>query len=283
MISVIATIYNRAHLLQWCLQGIINNFSKRNAKEIELNILDDGSTDNLDEVLEKASLYCGSVRKYTWDPKQSVIPRRFNCPAEPYNILVKLATGPYIYKTDPEMVVLDETFVDKALMILKDAPNAIIMPFPYHCYEFEINELQDIRNNYETHYYPTHITKDNAKYEMVYYQAIFMKDSYLNLGGIDERFANGIGSEDVNFLNWWKKEYGMDSFIPLAESPAVHCWHGGMASGPSGVPSSLDYWVRMNEQLRKDQENTKPNDGLDWGRIYDHIKLTEWKDGRCVS
>jgi hypothetical protein len=115
---------------------------------------------------------------------------------------------------------------------------------------------------------------------MVYYQAIFKRECYLNLGGIDERFAEtGIGSEDNHFLDYWKKVYGMGTFIPLVYSPAVHLWHGGMASGPQGVPAKYYSWVNKNALLRQQLKDIKPNKGKEWGRIYNHLKLTSWKAG----
>jgi glycosyltransferase involved in cell wall biosynthesis len=190
MISVICTLYNRAHLLKWSLKAIQDNFSLPDLHDVEINVLDDHSTDDLDTVLQAFSSVFGVVNKWEWDSKKSLSPRRFNCPAEPYNILVKLAAGEYIYKTDPEMVILDTQFVSKAMAILKDNPSAIVMPFPYHCYEFPFDSIDIIKRDYLKYHYPTHITKDNAKREMVYYQSLFKKEKYFQIGGIEEKFGN---------------------------------------------------------------------------------------------
>jgi hypothetical protein len=180
------------------------------------------------------------------------------------------------------MVLLDSKFLETGVAILNKSENAIVMPFPYHCYDFEIYDFEDIRIRYKRHHYNTHITRENASTRMIYYQAMFRKDSYLNLGGIDERFASGIGNEDDHFLDWWRKVYGQDNFIPLVDSPAIHLFHGGMASGPQGVPQELYSWVEQNERLRRGLVNTRPNEGREWGRIYDHITLTQWEDGKKI-
>jgi glycosyltransferase involved in cell wall biosynthesis len=282
MLSIIVSIYNRAHLLKWCLEAVKEqDWLLAYNLETEVNVLDDGSTDNLDEVLSENSLFFKHVNKWVWDPKKSRVSRAFNCPAECYNILVKLSRGPFILKTDPEMVILDKTFLSMALARALDTP-AIVMPFPYHCYAFEVKSLEDIRNNYRQFTYPTHITEQNAPYEMVYYQAVFKKEDYLNLGGVDERFCGGVGSEDVHFLNWWKKKYEADNFVPLINSSCVHLFHGGMANGPMGVPQHLYPWVDSNANLRRALENTRPNEGQEWGRLYDFITLTRWVRGHKI-
>jgi glycosyltransferase involved in cell wall biosynthesis len=280
MLSIIVSIYNRAHLLRWCLEAIKEqDWLQAYNLQTEVNVLDDGSSDGLDDLLQEASHFFGCVNKWNWDPTKTAIPRKFNCPAECYNILVKLSRGPFIFKTDPEMVILDKTFLSRALACVEDVP-AIVMPFPYHCYDFEIKGLEDIKNNYRQSVYPTHITKENAIYEMIYYQAVFKKGDYLSLGGVDERFNEGIGSEDVHFLNWWKREYGAQNFIPWIDSPAVHLFHGGMANGPMGVPKHLSPWVDLNASLRRVLENTRPNEGQVWGRLYDHLTCIQWERGK---
>ena len=279
-ISVITSIHNRAHLLKWCLEAMLLNTTSAGVG-VELNVMNSGSSDDLDVVLKDYSLAFRTVKKWGWDRSRSVINNPFGCPAERYNILVKLCGRGIVWKTDPEMVILDPLFLQKALDLVNKNADSFVMPFPYHCYEFPINSLEDIKNNYNKFHYPTHITKENAKYSMVYYQAVFRKDRYLR-AGIDERFCGGIGSEDDHFLDWWKKEYGMDSFIPLIESPSVHLWHGGMANGPAGVPSHLYQHVDANSRLRQTLNGVTPNSGREWGRLYDHITLTVWESGSKV-
>jgi glycosyltransferase involved in cell wall biosynthesis len=283
MISVILTLYNRANLLKWCLEGIYRNTFPENKKLIEINVLDDGSDDGLDDLLQRESERFGAVNKYVWDKSKLEIPIKFNCPAQAYNLLVKLSSNEIIYKTDPEIVLLDKEFIKKSIDILKKQPNAIVMPFPYHCYGFPVKVFEDIERNYKGFVYPTHITRENAKQRMVYYQFIANKSSYIGIGGIDERFSGSIGSEDDHFLDWYKKQYGEDNFIPLLESTAIHQFHGGMASGPQGVPQQLYRWVDEGAALRKQLENIYPNQGKDWGRIPKELNLIKWSNGQRMG
>jgi glycosyltransferase involved in cell wall biosynthesis len=290
MISVIMTLHNRAHLLKWGLQGLFQqDWLVRNlGKDLEIVVLDDGSTDGLDDLLKTASVYLTEpVKKWTWDRSQANI--AFNCPAIPYNMLIKhLVVGEYILKMDPEMVLLDNSFLDNAMGILQKQPNAIVMPFPYHCKEFEINSLDDIRSKYRHYHYPTHITKENAKERMVYYMCLMRRDSYIKLGGVDERFSSGVGSEDDAFLDMWRREYGSENFIPLTDQPAVHLFHGGFAQAPIngqsvGVPLKFYPWVEYNSKLREQLRGARPNEGRDWGKLYNSLRLTAWEAGESLS
>ena len=281
-ISIFTSIHNRAHLLKWCLAAVHNNALVAGV-EVELNVMNSGSTDGLDEVLRDYSNVFQVVKKWDWDRTRTAVPNPFGCPAERYNVLVKLCSHDILWKTDPEMVILDPFFLRKSLCLIDDDPNSFVMPFPYHCYEFPVGSLNDIKNNYRRFHYPTHITKENARDRMVYYQAVFRRESYLKLGGIDERFIQGVGSEDEHFLSAWKKEYGTESFVPLVDSPVCHLYHGGMAEspdkGPVGVPPHLYPWVKKNEILRKQLSNVLPNTGKKWGTIYPFLKKEEWKNG----
>jgi hypothetical protein len=287
MISVIMTMRNRAHLLRWCLEAIHRNTAPLNKEDIEINILGARSTDGLDDLLIEESKRFGKINKYTWDRSKLAVPIAFNCPAQAYNLLVRLANYDIIYKTDPEMVILDKDFVAKAVGNLEENASAIVMPYPYHCYDFHVNNFEDIEKNYLQNYYPTHITKENAKQRMIYYQAIYKKKAYVELGGIDERFSGFIGSEDDHHLGWWRRSYGDDSFIPLVNSPCVHLYHGGMAQAPKdgqpcGVPAHLYPWVNAGSRLRENLKDIRPNQSLEWGRVPENLGVAVYVGGRIV-
>lgn len=277
MISVIISIYNRAHLLKWCLEAIHRQDFYQN---IEINILDDGSTDNLDSILAEYSNKFELINKYILNRDDEKVKfRRFNCPAEAYNILVKLSKYNVIYKTDPECVILDPLFLRNSVTRIVQNPTMFILPFTSHCYDFEINAFFDIENNYKKFVYPTHITRDTVDYYNVYYQAVFSKPYYIKLGGVDERFMDGIGSEDDHFLYQWRKHYGTSSVLTLLDAKCVHLYHGGMASGPSGVPSELHKWVMRNANLYKMIKEETPNQHNTWGTLYSNIEHSQWAGG----
>lgn len=281
MISLITTLKNRADLLEYGLESILlQDFWKNNPTEkLEINIGDGGSTDDLDSLLlnisKRSEIQC--INKYIIDRQKSKHHHIFNCPAEEYNILVKLSSSSLIIKIDPEIVVLDESFISKANAIVSNS-HSIVIPFPIHCYDFELKSISNIKNNYPSNVYRTHITLENMHKEIVYYCCMFKKEDYLNLGGVDERFINGIGSEDLHFLDAWRKKYGSETVVPLADYHCLHLWHGEWGNG---VPSRFMPWVALNESLRNILKNEYPNQNLEWGTLYTHIEKIQFKGGNC--
>lgn len=52
-VSIIMTTYNRAHLVENCIESILSNVSKDSKYKVEYIFVNDGSKDNTEEVLEK--------------------------------------------------------------------------------------------------------------------------------------------------------------------------------------------------------------------------------------
>lgn len=52
-VSIIMTTYNRAHLVENCIESILSNVSKNSKYKVEYIFVNDGSKDNTEEVLEK--------------------------------------------------------------------------------------------------------------------------------------------------------------------------------------------------------------------------------------
>jgi hypothetical protein len=280
MISLITTLKNRAHLLKWGLTGIFcQDFWFNNPEErLEINVGDSGSNDGLDGLLQEVSenRIVERVRKYTIDRSKSVYNHPFNCPAEEYNILVKLASYDTILKIDPEVVLIRPSFITEAYKIIQERP-AIVMPFTYHLNEFSFDNIDQIFKYWEEHVYPTHITKENAQDRGIYYGALFSRNNYKILGGVDERFITNIGYEDDVFLQQCRRKYGYENTPTLVDYSAVHLYHG-----PTTVPQHLSQFVEQNVQLGKLLRNEWPNQTREWGRIYKHIEMIEWIDGERV-
>lgn len=256
MISVILTIKNRADLLKWSLKSLMN--LDRNYLIDEILIGDGGSEDNLDEVI---SNYYPLTKYYKLDRKQSGYNHVSNCPAWEYNVLVNKAKNDIIIKIDPEVCIITPTFIERGLGLLDQYEHAMLLPFCYHCFEFPIKDITDIRDNYRSYYYQTHLTEQGVKdgtCRLIYYAGMFKKSSFIELGGIDMRFVEGIGSEDDHFLDQWERKYGMGSVFSTTYEKCVHLWHGEWGRG---VPSEFSYLVMKNRQLREDLRFTYPNNG----------------------
>lgn len=282
MISIIVSIMNRTSLLKWGLQGVMNLCAfteKRITSPLELNLCDSGSTDGLDAFLgDFSKAFPGRVNKWFLDEAKSPYHKEFNCPALIYNTLVKLSSYENILKLDPEFVFITPEFMNKALDILFYKP-AIVMPLPHHTHHFDFNSLEEIQRNYKSYEYSTHITKDTASTRNVYYGCMFSKQAFEQLGGIDVRFMNGIGSEDDHMMDQWRRKYGADNVITLLEEEGVHLWHGEWGKG---VPQQYYPWVNLNAQLRQTLQNTPPNNG-DFGSIqWPELQLTSWSAGKKI-
>lgn len=256
MISVILTIKNRAHLLKWSLQSLIWNLNKHYLID-EILIGDGGSTDNLYDITKPYS----QVKILNLDRSKSGLNHISNCPAWEYNVLVKEAKNNIIIKIDPEVCIITPTFIERGLALINEYEHAMLIPFCYHCYEFPINNLEDINQNYLNYYYQTHLTEqgvNNNTCRLVYYAAIFRKQSFIDLGGVDVRFVEGIGSEDDHFLDQWERKYGLGSIVSTTKEKCVHLWHGEWTKQ---VPSEFNDLVIKNRILRDELRWIYPNNG----------------------
>jgi hypothetical protein len=275
MISVILTIKNRAHLLKWGFEGLLQLNSHHLINEI--NIADGLSEDNLDDVLKEYSKYF-KINKFIFDRSKSIYNHKFNCPSLEYNFLVSKCSNNTIIKIDPEFVFITPAFLERSLELLKEHPYAFIIPFPYHTTEFSINSIKDIKNNYKQYYYQTHLTEDgvNNNYcRLVYYGCIFNKSSYTDLGGIDVRFVEGIGSEDDHFLDQWERKYGMGSVLSTTDEKGIHLWHGEWGRQ---VPTELNYFVEKNSNLREQLKFIYPNNGDFYSIKFPSCKLITYEN-----
>ena len=265
MISVILTIKNRAHLLKWALESLVelNHTSQGGKFHLidEILIADGGSNDNLKEIIQNYSSYFDRIALFNLDRSKSPYNHVNNCPAWEYNFLVSKAKNDIIIKIDPEVCIITPTFIEKGLEILKTNQDAIFMPFCYHNYDYYINSLDDIKKNYLDYYYQTHLTEqgvNNGVCRLIYYACMFRKQSYIDLGGIDMRFVEGIGSEDDHFFDQWERKYGKESVISTTEEKCVHLWHGIWGKE---VPAEFSDLVMKNRILRDELKEVYPNNG----------------------
>jgi len=283
MISVIVSIMDRTHLLKHSMEAVLENRRATPCNDIlEVNVCDSGSTDGLEDYLEELSNkeYIGRVNKWYLDETKSPYKKRFNCPALIYNCMVNASSGEYILKIDPEFTFITDTFMDKALFILRDENRpAIVMPLPHHVYDFEFSSVQDIRDKYKGYEYATHITRETAPRCNVYYGCIFRRVDYINLGGIDVRFLNSVGSEDDHMMDRWRAVYGENNVVTLLEEEGVHLWHGEWGKG---VPAHLYTWVDVGVNLRNSLKHINPNDGKFNSIKWPELVLDSWRQGKQI-
>src|SRR5699024_2956211 len=91
LVSIIVPIYNVENLLEENLKSII----KQNNKEIEIILIDDGSTD------ESASIYS----KYSYLKNLRIIKQKNRGVSAARNAGLKVAKGDYVVFIDPDDIV----------------------------------------------------------------------------------------------------------------------------------------------------------------------------------
>jgi len=103
--SIIIPTYNRAAMLDRCLESLVN----QTYKDFEVFVCDDGSTDNSKEITEK---YKDKLNvQYLWEPN-------WGGPARPRNRGIDIAQGEWICFLDS-----DDTWYPNKLMVCKDYLN----------------------------------------------------------------------------------------------------------------------------------------------------------------
>ncbi len=95
-VSVIIPTYNRADLLPRAIDSVLN----QTYRDLELIIVDDGSTDNTKEIVEKYQKKDERI-KYLWEENSGG-------PARPYNLALKQCQGEFIAFLDSDDVWLPE-------------------------------------------------------------------------------------------------------------------------------------------------------------------------------
>jgi len=106
-VSVIIPTYNRADLLPRAIDSVLN----QTYRDLELIIVDDGSTDNTKEIVEKYQKKDERI-KYLWE-------ENYGGPARPYNLALKQCQGEYIAFLDSDDVWLPEK-LEKQIAIFEE-------------------------------------------------------------------------------------------------------------------------------------------------------------------
>ena len=107
-VSIIIPTYNRANLLSRAIKSILN----QTFKDFELIIVDDGSTDNTRQVVEKFQKEDSRI-KYIWQENSGA-------PARPKNTGIKNSTGEYIAFLDDDDEWLPEK-LEKQLKLFENS------------------------------------------------------------------------------------------------------------------------------------------------------------------
>ena len=90
MVSIIVPIYNAAKYLPECIESLIN----QEYRDIEILLVDDGSTDNCEQVVNEFKIKYNNIIKYYYKINEGVAKAR--------NFGIKKANSDYIFFVDSE-------------------------------------------------------------------------------------------------------------------------------------------------------------------------------------
>jgi glycosyltransferase involved in cell wall biosynthesis len=230
-ISLVTAYYNRKQLFFNTLKSIEKSSLK---KDLELIVVDDASTDDqrIEDFIDKFDLDIKLLRIEKKD-------KWWTNPSLPFNKGFKLVTGEVVIIQNPECVHMgdllknitenikdnvylnfgcysvDEKLTSKISYVSKNEFN--ILKIKYYI-EPMIN--RGINRDGETAWY------NHSKYrphQLHFCSAITKKDLF-DLGGFDERFANGIAFDDNEFLVRIKRK---KMNIKMVDEPfVIHQYHG---------------------------------------------------------
>lgn len=224
--------------------------------DIEFIVIDDNSTDSAEEVCAEFSSKLNISYNYIKNEKKNVNPVRL------INMGVQLAQGEVIFIANPECLPINSIVTDAISRLHED------VYLSYLCYSLS-NETQNIVNqiplsaNYiddimkQTGNLPNRsvsIEGEDGWYNHpvfrpvgYHFTAALRRDTFIEIGGFDESFKDGLGYDDNDFL----RRLGVKQ-IPLlfGEGIVLHQNHYSntwMVSDQPSAPSNADLYFKMAE------------------------------------
>ena len=199
MISVAMTYFNRKqHLI-----NTLNSMTKSVYKNFEVIIVDDGSDD--EHRIEDLQEQFNFIKIIRINPEQ----KTHTNPCIPFNIALGNTGGDIIILQNPECFHYDDVFShvvknikpNKYLaytVVNKDVASQLSSIDWNNNYQFEKNNILkiDINSRVGNHWY----THSQFRAQALNFCTAITRDDMKELNGFDERYANGIERDDVEFL-----------------------------------------------------------------------------------
>lgn len=283
ILSIIIPTFNRKKLLEKTLMYICNQ-KNVNMHEVEIIVVDDGSNDNSDEVVNKYKAENANI-KYVYIPRQAAESNR----SKVRNIGISQAVGKYITFIDCG-VVIPERFVENVLNIYDELKEAAAI---FH-YTLGVNvdvnsEEAKVINELSTQNFSSIVKQLEKSYEWAdtreelfdsvngklsrlpapwtlgWSLVITVPKKYVDyINGFDESFV-GWGSEDIDFCyRLYKKGV---QFISESTKKSIHIPH--IISNSSGKEISN---IKNREKLHKKFWNLETELYVIYtGRYYNYV------------
>jgi glycosyltransferase involved in cell wall biosynthesis len=172
-VSIVIPCYNHALFLEETLLSAL----KSTYKNIELIVVNDGSTDNSEEIaLKYAQQY----------PNIYYVHQNNQGPSVARNNGISRAKGPYILPLDADDLISDD-YIEKAVAVLEEQPHVKVV----NCEAQFFGEKQGDWN------LPKFSRKYLARENMIFLSSMFRKSDWERIGGFDTRMT--WGWEDWEF------------------------------------------------------------------------------------
>lgn len=187
--SILMPYYERSSQLHWTLSSLIYQYKKR--KDYEVIIVQD--TKNSDDVANVAALFRPSI---------DILMVRMSGedtynPACLFNSAARVARGKFLILTSPECLHWTNvlSIFDEELHKNHDAYVVAACESATNCSK-NVSAMCDFE--YDHHMWYQHSEHRNLCY---HFCSVISQKLFNELGGFDERYANGVGYDDDDFIN----------------------------------------------------------------------------------
>ena len=219
-VSIVAAYYNRKDLLENTIRSIV---SSQHYKEAELVVVDDGSDPHhrLEDLVEESPLHMNLIRI---EPEE----KKYTNPCIPFNRGFKEARGEIVIIQNPECFHVGDIIGE----VLKEITDDNYLSFA--AYSLGEEETKGIATEKDIELFGeasrtgggrgwyNHSIINPRPYHFL---SAISRKNLEELGGFDERYAEGIGFDDDELLHRIKQK-GLD--VKIVDFPFVlHQWHYG--------------------------------------------------------
>jgi glycosyltransferase involved in cell wall biosynthesis len=185
LVSIIIPVYNSEKYLEKCLSSVLN----QSYKNIEVILIDDGSSDNSLEIIKK---YAKNDRRIKYKSQEN------KGQSHARNVGIKMSKGDFIVFVDSDDW-LDETFISRMYSkMIKENADLIICNHRIHTPK----KVREINNNIESHLSSEEAFRYmlNGKISHVCWAKMYKADIIKNCGYL---FPEGKTNEDLFIVSVW--------------------------------------------------------------------------------